>query len=36
MAAILSDLRDLLAEWKNADHNTEVLRDELTTQLERI
>jgi hypothetical protein len=36
MAAILSDLRDLLAEWKNADHNAEVLRDELTTQLERI
>jgi len=36
MAAILSDLRDLLAEWKNAEHNAEVLRDELTTQLERI
>ena len=36
MAAILSDLRDLLAEWKNADHNAEVLRDELTTQIERI
>jgi len=36
MAAILSDLRDLLAEWKNAQHNAEVLRDELTTQLERI
>jgi hypothetical protein len=36
MAAILTDLRDLLAEWKNADHNAEVLRDELTTQLERI
>jgi len=36
MAAILSDLRDLLAEWKNAEHNAEVLRDELTTQIERI
>jgi hypothetical protein len=36
MAAILSDLRDLLAEWRNAEHNAEVLRDELTTQLERI
>jgi ParB-like chromosome segregation protein Spo0J len=36
MKAILDDLRDLIAEWKNADHNAEVLRDELTTQLERI
>ena len=36
MKAILDDLRDLIAEWKNADHNTELLRDELTTQLERI
>jgi hypothetical protein len=36
MTAILLDLRDLIAEWKNADHNAEVLRDELTTQLERI
>ena len=36
MKAILDDLRDLIAEWKNADHNVELLRDELTTQLERI
>jgi len=36
MAAILSDLRDLIAEWKNADHDSDLLRDELTTQLERI
>jgi hypothetical protein len=36
MSAILSDLRDLIAEWKNADHNAEVLKDELTTHLERI
>lgn len=36
MAAILSDLRDLIAEWKNADHDADLLRDELTTQLERI
>lgn len=36
MKVILDDLRDLIAEWKNADHNAEVLRDELTTQLERI
>jgi ParB-like chromosome segregation protein Spo0J len=36
MKDIISDLRDLIAEWKNADHNVEVLRDELTTHLERI
>ena len=36
MRAILADLRDLIAEWKNADHNAELLRDELATQLERI
>lgn len=36
MKAILDDLRDLIAEWKNADHNEEVLRDELKTHLERI
>lgn len=36
MKAILTDLRDLIAEWKNADHNTELLREELATQLERI
>jgi hypothetical protein len=35
MKAIIDDLRDLIAEWKNADHNSEVLRDELTTHLER-
>lgn len=36
MRAILEEIRDLIAEWKNADHNSEVLRDELKTQLERI
>ena len=36
MKAILEDLRDLIAEWKNADHNVEVLRDELNTHLERM
>jgi ParB-like chromosome segregation protein Spo0J len=36
MKDIISDLRDIIAEWKNADHNVEVLRDELTTHLERI
>lgn len=36
MKAILDDLRDLIAEWKNADHNVELLRDELNTHLERI
>jgi hypothetical protein len=36
MGAILSDIRHLIAEWKNADHNAEVLRDELTVQLGRI
>jgi hypothetical protein len=36
MAAILSGIRDLIAEWKNSDHNTEVLREELKTQLERL
>jgi len=36
MALILGDMRDLIAEWKDADHNLEVLRDELSTQLERL
>ena len=36
MKAILEDLRDLIAEWKNADHNVEVLQDELATHLERM
>jgi ParB-like chromosome segregation protein Spo0J len=35
MNVILQELRDLIAEWKNADHNVEVLRDELKTQIER-
>jgi hypothetical protein len=35
MKAILDDLRDLIAEWTNADHNMQLLRDELTTHLER-
>ncbi len=36
MKDMISELRDLIAEWKNADHSVEVLRDELTTHLERI
>jgi hypothetical protein len=36
MNVILCEIRDLVAEWKNADHNIEVLRGELTVQLERI
>ncbi len=36
MKAIIDDLRDLIAEWKNADHNAELLRDELNTHLDRI
>jgi hypothetical protein len=35
MKAILDDLRDLIAEWTNADHNMQLLRDELTTHIER-
>jgi hypothetical protein len=36
MQSLLSDIRDIVAEWKDADHNTEVLKDELRTQLERL
>lgn len=36
MKAILGDLRDLIAEWKNADHDIRTLRDELKTQIERM
>jgi polyhydroxyalkanoate synthesis regulator phasin len=36
MKAILSDLRDLIAEWKNADHDIRTLRDEFKTQIERM
>lgn len=36
MRAILEDMRDLIAEWMNADHSAEPLRDELNTYLERI
>ena len=36
MKAILEDLRDLIAEWKYADHNVELLRDELKTHFERM
>jgi len=36
MRAILEDMRDLIAEWMNADHSPEALRDELNTYLERI
>jgi hypothetical protein len=36
MRAILEDMRDLIAEWMNADHSAEALRDELNTHLERI
>jgi ParB-like chromosome segregation protein Spo0J len=36
MSALLVAIRDLVAEWKDADHNFEVLKDELKTQLERL
>ena len=36
MKPMLDDLRDLIAEWKNADHNVETLRDELKTHIERM
>jgi hypothetical protein len=36
MKAILEDFRDLIAEWMDADHNREVLRDELKTHIERL
>ncbi len=36
MKAIIEDLRDLIAEWMDAEHNVEVLRDELKTHFERI
>jgi len=36
MKAILEQLRDLIAEWKNADHDLKLLRDEFQTQLERM
>jgi len=34
--AILSDLRDLVAEWKNSDYDADVLREELSTHLARL
>jgi hypothetical protein len=36
ISALLVAIRDIVAEWKNADHNVEVLKDELRTQLERL
>ena len=36
MSALLVAIRDIVAEWKDADHNVEVLKDELRTQLERL
>ena len=36
MQVLLADLRDIVAEWQNADHNPEVLKDELTTHIERL
>lgn len=36
MKAMLEDFRDLIAEWMNAEHNNEVLKDELKTHLERL
>ena len=36
MKLILAHLRDLVAEWRNADYDLDVLREELATQLERI
>jgi hypothetical protein len=36
MKAILDDFRDLIAEWMDAEHNREVLKDEFKTHLERL
>jgi len=36
MKMLLDAIRDADAEWKNADYNLEVLRDEYKTHLERI
>jgi len=36
MKAILEDFRDLIAEWMDAEHSREVLRDEFKTHLERL
>ena len=36
MKAILEDFRDLIAEWMDAEHNREVLKDEFKTHLERL
>lgn len=36
MQAMLADIRDVIGEWMNADHNREVLKDELKTHLERL
>lgn len=36
MKLIFVHLRDLIAEWRNADYDLDVLREELATQLERI
>jgi len=35
MLAILKDLRDLIAEWRNADHDIGLLREELGVHYER-
>ena len=34
--AIVGDLRDLIAEWLNADHDRQVLKEELKTHIERL
>lgn len=36
MAIILEEIRDLIAEWKDAEHNAAVLKNELTIQSERL
>lgn len=36
MKAMLADIREVIGEWMNADHNREVLKDELKTHLERL
>ena len=36
MQELLTEIRDIVAEWKNADHNPEVLKDELKTHIERL
>ena len=36
MSVILESIRDLIAEWKDAEHNAAVLKNELSIQVERL